>query len=163
VKEYQSVERNLIRMRRQARDNGNYFIEPSPKVVFVVRIRGCASPCALSARMMWCPVLAACALMWPLASSPHSHCARVTFGASVLAVSCVSVSVCMYLYVCLCVCVRVRVRACVCVRARARVCVCLCACVCVCVCVCPSDTWMHCWMRGVRCVSFSFRSGTTPL
>jgi large subunit ribosomal protein L7e len=40
VKEYQSVERNLIRMRRQARDNGNYFIEPSPKVVFVVRIRG---------------------------------------------------------------------------------------------------------------------------
>jgi len=40
VKEYQSAERNLIRMRRQARDNGNYFIEPSPKVVFVVRIRG---------------------------------------------------------------------------------------------------------------------------
>jgi len=40
VKEYQSSERNLIRMRRQARDNGNYFIEPSPKVVFVVRIRG---------------------------------------------------------------------------------------------------------------------------
>jgi hypothetical protein len=44
VKEYQSAERNLIRMRRQARDNGNYFIEPSPKVVFVVRIRGYASP-----------------------------------------------------------------------------------------------------------------------
>ena len=40
MKEYQSGERNLIRMRRQARDNGNYFIEPSPKVVFVVRIRG---------------------------------------------------------------------------------------------------------------------------
>ena len=40
VKQYQSSERNLIRMRRQARDNGNYFIEPSPKVVFVVRIRG---------------------------------------------------------------------------------------------------------------------------
>jgi large subunit ribosomal protein L7e len=40
VKEYQSAERNLIRMRRQARDHGNYFIEPSPKVVFVVRIRG---------------------------------------------------------------------------------------------------------------------------
>jgi len=40
VKEYQSAERNLIRMRRQARDNGNYFIEPSPKVVFVIRIRG---------------------------------------------------------------------------------------------------------------------------
>lgn len=44
VKEYQSSERNLIRMRRQARDNGNYFIEPSPKVVFVVRIRGSVSP-----------------------------------------------------------------------------------------------------------------------
>ncbi len=41
VKEYQSAERNLIRMRRQARDHGNYFIEPSPKVVFVIRIRGC--------------------------------------------------------------------------------------------------------------------------
>ena len=48
VKEYQSAERNLIRMRRQARDNGNYFIEPSPKVVFVVRIRGYESPSYLA-------------------------------------------------------------------------------------------------------------------
>lgn len=47
MKEYQSAERNLIRMRRQARDNGNYFIEPSPKVVFVVRIRGYESPSCL--------------------------------------------------------------------------------------------------------------------
>jgi hypothetical protein len=51
VKEYQSAEKNLIRMRRQARDNGNYFIEPSPKVVFVVRIRGYESPsCLLTTR-----------------------------------------------------------------------------------------------------------------
>ncbi|CAO3612927.1 unnamed protein product [Cunninghamella blakesleeana] len=39
-KEYQSNERNQIRLRRQAKANGDYFVEAQPKVVFVVRIRG---------------------------------------------------------------------------------------------------------------------------
>ncbi|CAO3643432.1 unnamed protein product [Cunninghamella echinulata] len=39
-KEYQSNERNQIRLRRQAKANGDYFVEAQPKIVFVVRIRG---------------------------------------------------------------------------------------------------------------------------
>jgi len=40
VKEYRSQERSLIHFRRQARNTGNFFIEPEPKLAFVVRIRG---------------------------------------------------------------------------------------------------------------------------
>ncbi|SAL99559.1 hypothetical protein [Absidia glauca] len=39
-KEYQANERNQIRLRRQAKSNGNYYVEAQPKLVFVVRIRG---------------------------------------------------------------------------------------------------------------------------
>jgi len=40
VKEYRSMERSLIRMRRQARTSGNFFIEPEAKLAVVIRIRG---------------------------------------------------------------------------------------------------------------------------
>lgn len=40
VKEYRSRERSLIRARRQAKNAGNFFVEPEAKVAFVVRIRG---------------------------------------------------------------------------------------------------------------------------
>jgi 60S ribosomal protein uL30 len=40
VKEYRSTERNLIRMRRQAKNAGNFFVEPEAKLAFVIRIRG---------------------------------------------------------------------------------------------------------------------------
>jgi len=40
VKEYKQMENDLIRFRRQARNNGNYFLEPEAKLVFVIRIRG---------------------------------------------------------------------------------------------------------------------------
>jgi len=40
VKEYRSTERNLIRLRRQAKAAGNFFREPEAKLAFVVRIRG---------------------------------------------------------------------------------------------------------------------------
>eukprot|EP00163_Fabomonas_tropica_P032840 TRINITY_DN83_c0_g1_i1.p1 TRINITY_DN83_c0_g1~~TRINITY_DN83_c0_g1_i1.p1 ORF type:complete len:261 (+),score=93.04 TRINITY_DN83_c0_g1_i1:43-783(+) len=40
VKEYRSQERSLIRLRRQARANNNYFLEPEQKLAFVIRIRG---------------------------------------------------------------------------------------------------------------------------
>jgi len=40
VKEYRAQERSLIHFRRQARNNGNFFIEPEPKLVFVIRVRG---------------------------------------------------------------------------------------------------------------------------
>ncbi|KAI8089285.1 ribosomal protein L30, ferredoxin-like fold domain-containing protein [Halteromyces radiatus] len=39
-KEYQANERNQIRLRRQAKASGNYYVEAQPKLVFVVRIRG---------------------------------------------------------------------------------------------------------------------------
>lgn len=39
-KEYLSVQRNLVRLRRQAKNNGNFFVEPEAKVMFVIRIRG---------------------------------------------------------------------------------------------------------------------------
>jgi len=40
VKEYRKTERNLIRMRRQAKNAGNFYVEPEAKLAFVVRIRG---------------------------------------------------------------------------------------------------------------------------
>jgi len=40
VKEYRSLEKNIIRLRRQAKSHGNYFIAPEAKVAFVIRIRG---------------------------------------------------------------------------------------------------------------------------
>ncbi len=40
VKEYREKERSLIRFRRQAKNSGNFFVNPEPKLVFVVRIRG---------------------------------------------------------------------------------------------------------------------------
>jgi large subunit ribosomal protein L7e len=38
--EYQSAERDEIRRRRQAKNNGNFHITPEPKIVLVVRMRG---------------------------------------------------------------------------------------------------------------------------
>ena len=40
VKEYKSIERSNIRMKRQARASGNFFYEPEAKLVAVIRIRG---------------------------------------------------------------------------------------------------------------------------
>ncbi|KAI8071551.1 ribosomal protein L30, ferredoxin-like fold domain-containing protein [Gongronella butleri] len=39
-KEYAAAERNEIRLRRQAKANGNFYVPAQPKLVFVVRIRG---------------------------------------------------------------------------------------------------------------------------
>lgn len=38
--EYKKIESELVRLRRQARNNGNFFLEPEAKLAFVVRIRG---------------------------------------------------------------------------------------------------------------------------
>jgi large subunit ribosomal protein L7e len=40
VKEYKAAESNTIRMKRQARTMGNFYIEPQPSMMFVIRIRG---------------------------------------------------------------------------------------------------------------------------
>merc|ERR1712098_189566 len=40
VKEYKSIERNEIRMERQAKASGNYYVPADPKLAFVIRIRG---------------------------------------------------------------------------------------------------------------------------
>jgi len=40
VKEYRTKERNEIRLRRQAKNAGNLFLAPEPKLAFVIRIRG---------------------------------------------------------------------------------------------------------------------------
>jgi len=40
IKEYRDRERNLIRLKRQAKNSANFFIPAEPKVVFVIRIRG---------------------------------------------------------------------------------------------------------------------------
>merc|ERR1712178_508773 len=39
-KEYESTQRELIRLRRQAKVAGNFFVEPEAKVLFVMRIVG---------------------------------------------------------------------------------------------------------------------------
>jgi large subunit ribosomal protein L7e len=38
--EYQTAENNLIRLRRQAKNNGHFYKPAEPKVLFVVRVRG---------------------------------------------------------------------------------------------------------------------------
>jgi 60S ribosomal protein uL30 len=46
VKEYRDAQRSLVRSKRQAKNNGNYFIEDMPKVLLLVRVRGimCVAP-----------------------------------------------------------------------------------------------------------------------
>merc|ERR1712224_640747 len=39
VKEYKNMEKALINSRRQAKQFGNYFVEPEPKLLFVTRSR----------------------------------------------------------------------------------------------------------------------------
>merc|ERR1719178_167834 len=36
--EYKSNERDLVRLRRQAKAAGNYYVEPEPKLMFVIHI-----------------------------------------------------------------------------------------------------------------------------
>jgi large subunit ribosomal protein L7e len=40
VKEYRDTKRAEVRMQRQAKNNGNFYIPPADKVIFVVRVRG---------------------------------------------------------------------------------------------------------------------------
>jgi len=40
AKEYADAEKNVIRMKRQAKNTGAFFQNPAPKVVFVIRVRG---------------------------------------------------------------------------------------------------------------------------
>ena len=39
-KEYKAAERDIVRMRREAKKHGNFFMEPEPKLVLVIRIKG---------------------------------------------------------------------------------------------------------------------------
>jgi large subunit ribosomal protein L7e len=39
-KEYKRQEQKLVSLRRQAKQAGNYFVEPEPKLMFVIRITG---------------------------------------------------------------------------------------------------------------------------
>ncbi|OAF68693.1 hypothetical protein A3Q56_03565 [Intoshia linei] len=40
AKEYRDMEKETMRLKRQARQNGNYYVEGEPKFVFVLRIAG---------------------------------------------------------------------------------------------------------------------------
>jgi large subunit ribosomal protein L7e len=40
IKVYRSIENDSIRFRREAKAKGNFYVEPEPKLVFVIRIRG---------------------------------------------------------------------------------------------------------------------------
>jgi len=40
VREYRTAENSLIRLRREAKKSGNYFVEPEGKLVMAIRIRG---------------------------------------------------------------------------------------------------------------------------
>jgi 60S ribosomal protein uL30 len=40
VKEYQTLENDAIRLRREAKAAGEYYVPPEPKLAFVIRIRG---------------------------------------------------------------------------------------------------------------------------
>lgn len=40
VKEYRKSEREVIRLKRQARQHGNFYVPSESKLAFVIRIRG---------------------------------------------------------------------------------------------------------------------------
>lgn len=40
VKEYRQKERDEVRLRREAKKNGNYYLSDEPRLAFVIRIRG---------------------------------------------------------------------------------------------------------------------------
>lgn len=40
MKEYQTAEREEIRLQREARKTGDFYVEAQPKVYFVVRLKG---------------------------------------------------------------------------------------------------------------------------
>ena len=40
VKEYRDAEREKIRLARLSRQNGSFYVEEQPKLVFVIRIKG---------------------------------------------------------------------------------------------------------------------------
>lgn len=40
VKEYRQKERDIIRLKRQAKEHGNFYVPAESKLAFVVRIRG---------------------------------------------------------------------------------------------------------------------------
>jgi 60S ribosomal protein uL30 len=40
VKEYKNLDREVIRLHRQAKKEGNFYVPPQPKLAFVIRIRG---------------------------------------------------------------------------------------------------------------------------
>lgn len=48
MKEYRQRERDEIRLRREAKKNGNYYVPDEPKLAFVVRIRGWVQPSSIS-------------------------------------------------------------------------------------------------------------------
>ena len=40
VKEYEAQEKDLIRLKREARAKGGFYVEPEQKLIFVMRLRG---------------------------------------------------------------------------------------------------------------------------
>jgi len=40
IKEYRAINNSLVRLKRQAKNNNNFYVPDEPKVAFVVRIRG---------------------------------------------------------------------------------------------------------------------------
>merc|ERR1712205_144543 len=40
VNEYESQEKDLIRLKREARAKGGFYVEPEQKLIFVMRLRG---------------------------------------------------------------------------------------------------------------------------
>jgi hypothetical protein len=40
VKEYRRQERDLVRLKREARKHNNFYVPDEPKLAFVIRIRG---------------------------------------------------------------------------------------------------------------------------
>lgn len=47
VNEYNKKEREEIRLKRQAKANGDFYVPAQPKVYFVMRIKGCVASLGL--------------------------------------------------------------------------------------------------------------------
>lgn len=80
VKEYRDAEREKIRLARAARQEGNFYVDDEPKLVFVVRIKGYAALTAINTQNQSLTpyVVSTRLLLSPARSSSCSVCCRST-------------------------------------------------------------------------------------
>lgn len=78
VKEYLNAEKEEIRLKREARKTGDFYVPAQPKVYFVVRLKGCVPPLESETRPLTLPIVSPRLPPSPRRSSSFSDSFRST-------------------------------------------------------------------------------------